>query len=518
MAATIAAVALRLPGLEQRPMHTDEAVHAVKFGKLLEKGDYRYNPNEYHGPTLNYLTLVPAWLSGIHKFKDLSEFTLRIVPVFLGVCLVLMLLLLLDGLSGPAATITAVLTAISPAFVFYSRYYIHEMLLVCFTFGVITFGYRYTQSKNIKWALLTGVFLGLMHATKETCIIAFGSMLLALLLTHLSSLVPRPSSLIPQKPGHVIAMLITAVSISALFYSSFLTNPGGIPDSFRTYISYFNRADQNQLHVHPWYYYLKMLIYSRYASGPVWSEAFIVLLAWVGFIVAIARRGIAGVNFRLLTFIAFYTLIMTVLYSIIPYKTPWCLLGFFHGMLLLAGVGAVTVVKLMPNLLLRVFISLLLVAGGAHLGWQAYTANYKYYADPRNPYVYAHTGTDIFDITKKVEGIAQVHPEGYNIHIQVICPGYDYWPLPWYLRSFPNVGWWNQVDEQTPAAPIIIASPSVETALKNKLDKLKNPYVPLFNLYKELRPQVELRGYVRKDLWDSYQQHEVQLILSQSGR
>jgi predicted membrane-bound mannosyltransferase len=60
--ALAAGVLLRLPQLGMRPMHTDEAVHAIKFGALLETGTYRYDKNEYHGPTLNYLTLLPAWL------------------------------------------------------------------------------------------------------------------------------------------------------------------------------------------------------------------------------------------------------------------------------------------------------------------------------------------------------------------------------------------------------------------------------------------------------------------------
>ncbi len=39
-------------------------------------------------------------------------------------------------------------------------------------------------------------------------------------------------------------------------------------------------------------------------------------------------------------FLAFYTLVLTGLYAIIPYKTPWCMLSFLDGMILLAGVGA----------------------------------------------------------------------------------------------------------------------------------------------------------------------------------
>ncbi len=551
MAATIAGIALRLPQLKQRPMHGDEAVHAFKFGELLEIGSYRYDPNEYHGPTLNYLTLIPAWAGRTQKFADLNETILRIVPVFFGVLLVLLLLLMADGLGRITSVCAAVLTAISPAMVFYSRYYIQEMLLVCFTFGVIVSGYRYTRSKNIWWALLTGIFLGLCHATKETCIIAFGSMLLALLLTLLMRDRQSGSVLNTVKtvnPCHLVTGLVAAVVVSGLFFSSFFSNPTGILDSFRTYATYLNRAGQNQLHIHPWYYYLKILLYYKYGPGPFWSfwsEALIVLLAVVGFIVAIRGKGLAGVNFHLLRFIAFYTLVMTVAYSIIPYKTPWCLLGFLHGMILLAGIGAVAVVKRAPNVLLkllkflsypparllggpklaptvlaRVLIGILLVAGGAHLAWQGYLGSYKFYADSRNPYVYAHPTTDVYTITERLEELAKVHPDGHAMQIQVICPGGDYWPLPWYLRSFTKVLWWTKIDENIMPAPVIIASPSVEPELIGYFDLpppgKKDLYIPLFDTYIELRPQVELRGYVTKDLWDSYEQHQLELESLQS--
>lgn len=525
LAATIAGIALRLPQLKQRPMHGDEAVHAFKFGELLEQGLYRYDPNEYHGPALNYLTLIPARLSSAQKLTEISETTLRIVPVFFGVLLVLLLLLVADGLGRASAVCAAILTAISPALVFYSRYYIQEMLLVCFTFGVIACGYRYTQKKKTKWALLTGMFLALMHATKETCIIAFGSMLLALLLMRLMR--SRQNGFVLDtkavKPSHLVAGLVAAAVVSGLFYSSFLSNPGGILDSFRTYTTYFNRAGQNQLHIHPWYYYLKMLLYYKYGPGPFWSfwsEGLIVILAGVGFVIAIRGKGPGGVNFHLLRFIAFYTLAMTVVYSVIPYKTPWCLLGFLHGMILLAGVGAVALINLIPNIRVKVFIGVLLVAAGAHLAWQGYLNSYKYHSDSRNPYVYAHPTMDVFTITERVKELAKVHPDGHAMQIQFICPGGDYWPLPWYLRSFTKVLWWNDIDKNVMPAPVIIASPSVEPELIRYFDLpppgKKDLYIPLFDTYIELRPQVELRGYVTKDLWDSYEQHQLELESSQS--
>jgi uncharacterized protein (TIGR03663 family) len=528
LAATIVALALRLPRLQQRPMHGDEAVHAIKFEQLLEEGVYKYDPEEYHGPTLNYLTLIPAWLSGAKSLAQVTEFTLRIVPVFFGVCLVLLLLLVIDGLGTAAAAYAALLTTISAAMVFYSRYYIQEMLLVSFTFGAIVSGYRYTQSKKVVWALLTGIFLGLMHATKETCIIAFGAMFLAVMLTYITG---RPKSSLEKKvkPLHLLVGLVAGVIVSALFFSSFLSNPGGILDSIRTYVTYFDRAGSSSLHIHPWHYYLKMLIYFRYGGGPIWTEGLIVFLAAVGFIAAMLKKGPASANIQLLRFIAFYTLILTVIYSAVPYKTPWCVLGFLHGMILLAGVGAVVLVKLVPNVLPRLIILCLLFDASVHLTWQAYRCNYIYDADSRNPYVYAHPTKEVFTVVERVEEMAramqkmaQENPDKVKMHIQVICPGKDYWPLPWYFRRFEKdvIGWWDHVDSNTPSAPLIIASPEVEAALTNKLYNLtpledRQMYLFLFEkpYYMWLRPKIKLLGFVRKDVWSYFYQQQAEALI-----
>jgi uncharacterized protein (TIGR03663 family) len=526
LAATIVALALRLPRLRQRPMHGDEAVHAIKFGELLEKGVYKYNPYEYHGPTLNYLTLITAKLASAEKLTEIDEFILRIVPVFFGVSLILLLLLVADGLGPGTAVFAAVLTAVSPAMVFYSRYYIHEMLLVCFTFGAIACGYRYTQNKKIIWIILTGIFVGLMHATKETCIIAFGSMLLALSIVLLMQRkkISLTNAIKVIRPLHIISGLIAAIIISALFYSSFLSNPNGILDSFRFFTTYFERASGNTLHIHSWYYYLKMLVFFRFGNGPIWTEAAVVLLAAIGFITLIKGTHLSSfTNIGLLRFIAFYTLIMMIVYSAIPYKTPWCMLSFLHGMILLAGVGAVALVKLMPKVLPRLIVILLLADACAYLLWQAYLNNYIYYSDSRNPYVYAHPTTEVFTVVEKIEQYARIHKDVKDMHIQVICPHKDYWPLPWYLRSFSRVEWREKIDDNIPLAPLIIASDKVEKTLTDKLYSLtpleeRKMYMFMFDepYYVWLRPQVKLLGFVRKDLWESLRQSPAYTIPSQT--
>ena len=87
-AVVVAGAALRLVDLGNRPMHCDEAVHAVKFGRLLEHDDYVYDPREYHGPSLNYLTLPIARLVSAEALTEITEVHLRLVPALFGIVLV----------------------------------------------------------------------------------------------------------------------------------------------------------------------------------------------------------------------------------------------------------------------------------------------------------------------------------------------------------------------------------------------------------------------------------------------
>ena len=504
--------ALRLPKLAQRPMHTDEAVHAIKFGALLEENEYRYDPHEYHGPTLNYFTLIPSLTSSSKRLSEIDERTLRIVPVFFGMLLFLGLFLLKDSLSCSVVFFASLFLAISPAMVFYSRYYIQEMLLVSFSFGVIVSGYRYVKRKNPVWAFFAGVFLGLMHATKETSILVFAAMILALYITGTldNRQKHRPAHFgFKINPWHFLIFLTTTCVVSALFYSSFFAHPRGILDSFVAYKYYLQRAGQDSWHIHPWYYYFKLLLGSKHTARPFWNELPIVILSGIGLTVALRHKQNSQADSSLFRFIAFYTVILALIYSIITYKTPWSMLGFYFGMILLAALGATSLLRIKKNNILRIFVYLFLVLGIGDLIVLSYLSNFKYDADPSNPYVYAHTSRDVGAIARRIEEIAQVHPDGKDMVIEVICPGDDYWPLPWYLRFFPNIGWWNRVNFSQPPAQIIIASPSVESELLKKLYEWpppgeKNLYVPLFRSPTQLRPQIEIRGYITKELMDLY--------------
>src|SRR5213596_3204424 len=88
--ALVGALAIRVPRLDTRPFHNDEAVNALKVTELWQRGRYAYDPNEYHGPTLHYATLPFLWLSGAHKSDDLDDATLRLASVVSGIGLILL--------------------------------------------------------------------------------------------------------------------------------------------------------------------------------------------------------------------------------------------------------------------------------------------------------------------------------------------------------------------------------------------------------------------------------------------
>jgi hypothetical protein len=99
---SLVALCIRIPSLDSRPFHGDEANQAYKTGRdLLENGKYIYDPHDHHGPTLYYLTLIPAWIAGQDTFVETQDWTYRIVPVVFGAGLILIMLLLRPAMSTP---------------------------------------------------------------------------------------------------------------------------------------------------------------------------------------------------------------------------------------------------------------------------------------------------------------------------------------------------------------------------------------------------------------------------------
>ncbi len=518
-----AALAIRLPQLGRRPMHCDEANQAAKAGLLLATGRYDYDPQDQHGPSLYWLTLPALRLRGVASFAASREADYRIVPVVFGVGMVLLLLLVVDGL-GPGPTLAAgVLTALSPAMVYYSRDYIQETLLAFFTLAAIGCGWRWFRSGRWAWAIAAGASLGMMHATKETWVLSAAAMAVAVVFAGLWQRVfgnradaPVGREMSRSRCGwQALAALAAAAFVAAAFYSSFGAQWSGPIDSLRAYASYLRRGSENGIHVHPWHFYLQLLTAYHPTRRMFWSEGFIVAMALVGLSASfgIPRTGLNETQRLFGRVLGGYTLALTAVYSAIPYKTPWCILSFLDGMILMAGLGAWAAAQWAMSVgrrsatahrrcgLLPACVCLLLGAGTIHLAWECYMLNFRLDNDnDRNPYAYAQTSADAGRLAERIERIASASPAGRDMIIDVVTPA-NYWPLPWLLRRFnaDRIGYWQDADawrrdaRRGPPPAVLIFSPALQATIDANL---RAPY-PRRMIY-GLRPGVLLMVYARE--------------------
>lgn len=111
-------------------MHTDEAILATKFGTLWTEGTFDYDPSDYHGPGLHQVSWLYAKLARWGSPDEWTEAQLRHIPYCSRILVLGMTLLFARPLTWHGSTVAMLLIAVSPMQVFYSRYYIMEMLLV----------------------------------------------------------------------------------------------------------------------------------------------------------------------------------------------------------------------------------------------------------------------------------------------------------------------------------------------------------------------------------------------------
>lgn len=155
----LVAALFRVLYLELKPLHHDEGVNGFFLLGLLRQGHYAYNPENYHGPTLYYFTLPVAYFA--ERFHALGTWSLRSITVAFGLATVWLSLGLRRYIGAVGALACAALLAVSPGMVFFSRYYIHEMLFVFFTLGIVVGVLRFYESGGVEArGTLTGGLTG----------------------------------------------------------------------------------------------------------------------------------------------------------------------------------------------------------------------------------------------------------------------------------------------------------------------------------------------------------------------
>lgn len=489
----VVAAVLRLSMLELAPFHNDEGVNGWFLTNLMRHGTYTYDPANYHGPTLYYFALVASIVVG------LTDVAVRLVPVAAGLITIGLALAMRRWIGTAGSLLAAALLAVSPGWLYFSRYFIHEELLVCFTVALVYFVRRWAEERRTWQLVAAAASAALLFATKETAILTVAVLLIALACLPLyerirgrpvvvaqpaagrrsrgqpkQSLDERVFSSLAQ-PGVGRDLAVAAVIfgvVYVLFYSSFLSNMNGIAASFGALAIWTTTGTED--HLHSIFTYVEWLLR---------EELPITALAVLGGIIALWSG-----RSRFALFLALWAFGLFAAYSLIGYKTPWLLLNFLVPMALVGGWGVEELWERWRGSRIAILGGCVVLLGVST--FQAVQLSFDDYDHDTNPYVYAHTVRDMNRLIADVDAAGAKLGTGADTHVTIMSP--DYWPLPWSWRNHPGVGFFGQVVGTV--EPIVIVKVDQEPTLAPD-------FVAAYVRQGEytLRPGVQLVLYFRRD-------------------
>ncbi len=477
---------IRFWDLDIRPFHSDEGVNSFFLLNLFNRNYYHYDPANYHGPFLYYIGLIPLYIFG------LTDFAFRFMPALFGIMVVALLYPLRKRLGTMGLLTAGLLIALSPATSFFSRDTIHEIYLVFFSLAVVVSFFFYSETRKSKYIYFATASIAFVITIKETYILTFAVYALSLAIAYCYEMVFLSKgsrfqylkdvfttcAVDCRKNKYAIGISIGIFFlINFLFYSSFLTYYAGIKGILTTLKIWTKTGTHSGGHAKPFFYYFKLLYK---------FELPLLVMGVAGFYYSFRRTS------KFAVFVAAWAVIVYLVYSFIPYKTPWLVLNILLPLALMGGIFINTVyIRVKKRWHYAVFYPLYVCIFGFFC-YQSILLNFKNYDDERYELVYVQTKRDIYNLLDRLESLSNTC--GKNMSINIVSR--EYWPLPWYLREYKNAKFWGNVINN-PDAPVIIVDKNGEKELQKKLkgDYKKERFV--------LRPGVWLSVYIQQGLYES---------------
>ncbi len=424
----LVATLLRVWAIELKPPHFDEGVNGWFSDRMRETGYYAYDPTNYHGPLHFYLVFAGQTLFG----REL--WALRLPAIIASIGCVWMILRFQTFFGTNAARWAAAAMAVSPAYVFYGRYSIHESGMVFFlmlsVWGILELWAR--GSRVGIYALIAG--LAGMVLTKETVVIHVGCFLLAGAALWLWERVSPSSPMLPVAPRRWLpreAAIASALGVVAIvaFYSGFFHDWGLLRGIGTTVSAWFATGVVDGGHAKTDYDFGPLNFYwialmARYEWPALAGLAICLRLLWP-----------SSSQLRYLAICGGGTLLA---YSIITYKTPWCIIVMLWPFLLIFGAGVEELRRWRPA-----FSFLAPIAAGAVIAVSLIPClwlNFRSHSDPKEPYVYVQTFPEIRKFTDPLQAAAERDPRNYDMVGQLLLD--SYYPLPWMLGEFNRIGYY----------------------------------------------------------------------------
>jgi hypothetical protein len=339
--------------------------------------------------------------------------------------------------------LAALAMAVSPAFVFYGRYSIHEVWLLLFSMLFILGLLGLWKRGTVDYLWCAGMGFAGMILTKETYIIHVGCALIAVVVTFVSHLItPMPDA----KPVRqtwtyfdFFMVSVTGLAVIIFFYSGTFLNWPGVTGLWKCFEAWSKTGTQGAGHEKETLYWLELIL--RYE-----------LPVALGLVLCVACQMLRHVGLR---YLAIYGVGVLIAYSIVKYKTPWCMISIVWPFLFLFG----SVIVLFPAAFQRAALVVAAVLLTVSLGFSI-SLNYFHYSTFNEfnwkrergvagnvvdffnwePYVYVQTYPDVWKLTRPLLRLAKSNPTYYQLVGHLIRT--STYPLPWMLGDFTKVGYY----------------------------------------------------------------------------
>ena len=160
-----------------------------------------------------------------------------------------------------------------------------------------------------------------------------------------------------------------------------------------------------------------------------------------------------------------------IAYSIIPYKTPWCIISLLWPFSILFGCAVEEVRAVLGLNPFKTFGSIAvasLLLGVSMI--MTIRLNFLHFVDPKEPYVYVQTQPGISVVTDPVLGMAARDPRNHSMGGQIVLE--SYYPLPWIFGDFTRIGYYDKMPEVLDGEFIVALTSQQKTVESH----LKEPY------------------------------------------